>query len=145
MAVEEAQVAEREAINDIQRHSIKISRNKAICDSVPNLAAVGWTGQVSALDVTSSGKAILAVGLRSGIEVKTWNNEFSDLLHGSLIEPSSELYGAVAGLREGDEVSFDGVFFSDSEACIHEQSMTLVGGLRRPEFTFKFSAINKIN
>ena len=48
-------------------------------------------------------------------------------------------------MAKGDRVKFSGNLLTEETHCIDEQSVTLKGKVSEPEFTFKFSNIQKIN
>ncbi len=83
-------------------------RARAICAAVGGHAAHGWTGSVSELSSTGDGKGVLRVDIGDGVTVGTWDNALSDLLDGTLIEPSSPVFQRAVALRVGQRVRFSG-------------------------------------
>jgi hypothetical protein len=67
--------------------------------------------------------------LTDEIAVQTWNNSFSDMDSDTLISPSSPMYEVMAGLSEGDSVTFAGNFISDRDKCLQEQSLMDASGM----------------
>ena len=102
-------------------------------------------GKVSNLDTNSEGKGVLSIEIAKGIKVQTWNNAFSDLVAQSLIEPNSDLFQQLLNIKVGATVKFSGEFIEGDADAIEEQSMSLSGSMRSPEFTCKFTAIEVLN
>ncbi len=108
------QIRYRAAPNEFQKSALRRERAAALANIVPSFTVEGWTGRVSAMEITSDGKGILAVRLpgNDSTTVRTWNNGLSDIGSGTLIPQGSALYERVANLAVGDKVSFDGIFAS---------------------------------
>ncbi|WP_304164229.1 hypothetical protein [Lonsdalea britannica] len=133
------------AKNDMQRGGIKVRRDDAICKGLKKRTVSGWVGKVKTIDSNSDGKGIFEVEIAKDVALKTWNNAFSDVNYGTLIDPRSKLFGEASSLNVGDKVIFSGSFFRGDESCIKESSMSLSGGLKEPEFIFKFTDIKALN
>ena len=101
-----------------------------------------WIGQVREIGANSDGKGVLAIAISKRITVKTWNNDFSDLMHHTLMQPGSPLFNTASGLKVGQKVKFSGTFFKGvSGDCLYESSLRLQSKVEDPEFIFRFSSI----
>lgn len=130
--------------NNLQKEDIKNERNKGICQSIPkNGVITNWIGVVSGIDSTMDGDAILSVSIPNNIEVKTFNNTFSDIDSNTIIKKGSSLYNKVYQLKKGNEILFSGVFLKSPGSCAWEASITTDGGLSEPEFIFRFTDISE--
>ena len=128
--------------NDMQRGGIKAKRDQALCQSVGSTAVTDWIGQVREIGANSDGKGVLAIAISKRITVKTWNNDFSDLMHHTLMQPGSPLFNTASGLKVGQKVKFSGTFFKGvSGDCLYESSLRLQSKVEDPEFIFRFSSI----
>jgi hypothetical protein len=54
------------------------------------------------------------------------------------------MYTTLVGLAEGDSIRFSGTFIADAGSCLGEQSLTLYGQMKTPNFTFRFSRVKGI-
>jgi hypothetical protein len=145
--VQSAQKASGSAENDMQKGGVRANREKELCSTLPALAVNEWVGDVYEVSSNSDGKGVLAVTIASGIYIKTWNNDVSDIVHNTLIDPSSALFSQASQLKEGQKVKFSGTFFRESDAsigCLAESSLTLDGKLSEPEFIFRFSDVSPL-
>lgn len=132
------------AANDMARGGVLADRTSAICKALGSMNITNWTGYVESVDSNSDGKGVLAVSIFRNVKLQTWNNAVSDVVDETLITPGSSVFKAASELKSGDSVKFSGSFVSDSETCIGEQSLSLIGKLEEPEFTFRFSQIAKL-
>lgn len=130
--------------NNLQKEDIKIERNKKLCQLLPKTGTVkNWIGVVSDIDSTMNGDAILSVSIPNNIELKTFNNTFSDIDSKTIIKKGSSLYNKVYALKKGSEILFSGVFLKYPGYCTWEASITTDGGLSEPEFIFRFTDISE--
>ena len=108
-----------------------------------SLAAKNWAGTVEDVSTTLGGDSgVLSIDLGNDVAVQTWNNGMSDVGSHTLIEPNSDLFGSLADLNEGDEVTFSGHFIGESGGdCVEEQSLMDENSLATPDFSFKFSSV----
>jgi uncharacterized protein len=144
--VSDSQQESAAAENDMQRGGIKRKRDTAICSMMSSRSVNDWIGTIETIDANSDGKGVLALSLAKDITVKTWNNDFSDMRDGTLIEPNTSLFRTVSSMKVGRTVRFSGHFFGGSEGdCLKEGSMTLSGKLRAPEFIFLFSNVSSLS
>lgn len=145
-AVASAREAYEAASNDLAKGGVRPARGKAICAAVPKPEVEDWIGTVYDLTTNGDGWGVLSVEIEGEIWLSTWNNSLSDIGADSLINPSSDLFGALAQLQEGQKVKFSGKFLSDSAKgdCYSEKSMTMDGSISEPEFVFIFSKVAPI-
>jgi hypothetical protein len=142
--IRDAIMASDAAANDMVRGGILAERTASICD-LPDLMTVrDWTGHIKTIDSNSDGKGVLSVSIFRNVNLQTWNNAMSDVVDETLLTPGSSVFNAAAALKKGDPVRFSGAFISDTKICIGEQSMSLIGKLEEPEFSFKFSSISML-
>ena len=143
--VSSAQKEASKADNDMQRGGIKAKRDQGLCKSIQGLGAQDWVGKVTQIGANSDGKGVFAVELAKDITVKTWNNDFSDIMHKTLFQPGSPLFNTASNLKKGQMVKFSGTFFKGTEGdCVYESSLGLRGKLMDPEFIFRFSSITPL-
>ncbi|WP_344301884.1 hypothetical protein [Nocardioides bigeumensis] len=139
--VQAAQEASRG--NEVAVHKAHEKRSAEMCELLPkDLSVTGWVGKVDSVDTTIGGDSgVLDLEIADGINVATWNNGFSDVGDGTLIDPQSDLYDTLAKLEEGDSVAFSGRFIADAESCLREQSLFETNSVEHPAFVFAFSAV----
>jgi hypothetical protein len=143
--VGEAQNKARSAENDMQRGGIKAARDKQLCSQLKSRAVKEWIGKVQRVDANSDGKGVFSVEIAKNVEVKTWNNSFSDVIHKTMLEPGTPLFNTAASLKKGQLIKFSGTFFNGSEGdCLAESSLSLSGKVKDPEFIFRFTAIEPL-
>lgn len=142
-AVKSSQTSSEQAKNDMVRGGIKARRDRELCKVISSKSVINWRGKVTKLDANSDGKGVLEVEISDGISLKTWNNSLSDMYDNTLIDPGTDLFEAASSLSKGQDVTFSGDFASDQNKgeCAKEASFGLQGGLREPEFIFRFSSI----
>jgi hypothetical protein len=144
-AVAAAQNRGRSAENDMQKGGIFAARNTELCRILePSTSVENWTGKISKIDSNSDGKGVFGIEMIKDVEVKTWNNALSDIGSDTLLEPGTDLFNKLASMKVGAEVVFSGSFFPQDDTCIKESSLTLDGKLRKPEFIFKFTAVETL-
>lgn len=144
-AVVSARDAFEAAPNDLAKGGARAARARAICNALAGTKANGWTGTISELSSNSDGKGVLRIAVAPEVSVATWNNALSDYGSETLIEPSSALFGKLAGLAEGDRVKFSGGFFRNDVDCVAESSVTLSGSMTAPYFIMRFSAVETMD
>jgi len=127
--------------NPLQESAARSSRMKALSDIVKSRSAENWVGVIDGLNVNSEGKAILSIRISPNIQIKTYNNAFSDIGSNTLINKGSDVYNVLFDLKVGQRVRFSGRFFPSSEDYIREVSLTSRGSMLSPEFLFRFQAI----
>jgi len=121
----------------------EIRQEREICNSLRGLKVQNWVGKVTTIETNSDGKGVLGIEIADGISVATWNNAVSDMYHHTLIEPGTDFYNTISNMKRGQAIKFSGSFASGVKgACIYEESLTLEGGLRSPDFVFGFSTLS---
>ncbi len=141
--VREYAKAYRDANNELKKSAVRSARRAAIEEALKGIRSVtNWTGRLSEMGTTSEGDAYITIKLEnSDVEVKTWNNSFSDISDLTLIKHSSALYNNIANFNKGDRVQFSGKFLADKMDFIREGSLTEEGAMLEPEFLFRFSEV----
>ena len=137
--VQKAQKDASKASNDMAKGGVLAIRSKNLKEL--DTSVQNWFGKVIKIDSNSDGKGVLSIEVASDVTICTWNNSLSDISDKTLIEPGSDLFNTAAALRKGQKVKFSGRFISDDETGFSEQSLSLDGKIKDPEFTFKFSSI----
>lgn len=130
--------------NELQQSVLRYERRVAIVKAVGGeLRADGWLGTLRKLETNSDGNAVVIVRVAPNIDLATWNNAMSDVLHSTLIEKGTPLYAALVNMSAGDKVKVSGNFIRADEDGLFEQSITIRGAMTAPEFLFKFTDISK--
>lgn len=131
---------------ELQRGAALSQRDNLICSLLPPGKRISeWIGTVAHIGANSDGHGILEIEIANKITVATWNNAISDVMHETLIDPSSPIFPIAASLQKGDMVKFAGEFFTDHETCLHTQNLGLRGKISQPTFVFRFSALTPLN
>jgi hypothetical protein len=133
------------ASNDMARGNERPSRAQAICRLIVSNNVTGFVGTIETLSSNNDGHGVLAVRLSRNMTISTWNNSFSDSSHKTLISNGSPLHRRLIQMRVGQKVSVDGTFFSDNDDCLDEKSISVSGGMREPDFLFKFSNVQALD
>lgn len=128
--------------NELQIVQIKTKRGQEMCSHLgPSLAVQDWVGTVEDVSTELGGdNGVFAVRLSDTVSVQTWNNSMSDVGDNTLIDPASPLFNTISEFSPGDVVRFSGTFVN-GDKCLGEQSLVDISGLRTPDFTFRFSAV----
>lgn len=133
------------AANEMLEGKVRVDRKQKLCKLLNRGRVDGWIGTIHELGSSSEGKGTLAIEIdNEGIRIKTWSNDFSDIVDNSMINPNSTLFEMVSHMREGDRVMFSGGFYQSKEDCFREVSITQQGSVMDPEFLFRFSAVKAI-
>ena len=106
-----------------------------------SLAFTNWTGVITEIDVLSTDKVALTVSIGCKIKLKTWNNTFSDLFDGTLIDLDSKVGDSLSKLFIGNKVKVAGSFVPGLNTYIKEISLTNYGQMREPEYLVHFREI----
>ena len=129
--------------SDLQKGAARPTRAKEICKAVKNRRAESWVGKLKTVTTNGDGWGVLIVSITPQITVGTMPNSWADVKDKTLIDPKSSVYASAAKLKEGDLVSFSGVFAKGNVDCVGEKSLTMSGAMMRPEFVLKFTSIGK--
>jgi hypothetical protein len=135
----------QKAKNELQQSTLRDQRKNEIAKIIKDRVILSWTGKINRLETNTEGKAILSIKISPNIDIKTWNNAFSDINSNTLISKGSVLYNSLFDLSYGQQVEFSGSFFSSQFDYIEETSMTTQGSMRNPEFLFKFKYVKPLN
>ena len=133
------------AKNELQQSALRDQRKNELATLMHGRSVSSWVGTISQLETNTEGKAILSIRVSPDIEIKTWNNAFSDIFSNTLITKGTALYSSLFNLSRGQKVQFSGSFFSSETDYIEETSITIQGSMRNPEFLFKFKSVKPLN
>lgn len=132
--------------NEMAKGAARPARARAICAILPRQTSVrGWLGTVTKLSSNSDGMGVLAVQIGEHVQLKTWNNSFSDIGDKTLIDPASALYQKAVALRVGARIWLSGNFIPHQTDCFREGSLTQHGSMTDPEFIFQFFDVTPAN
>lgn len=145
LTVEKYVAGFRQAKNELQQSALRDQRKNEISKIISERAVSSWVGRINKLETNTEGKAILSIRISPDIEVKTWNNAFSDINASTLISKDSSLYNNLFELSRGQRVEFSGSFFSSQADYVEETSMTIQGSMTNPEFLFKFKSVKPLD
>lgn len=130
-----------EAATDLRKGNARIERDEAICSIIGNGKVSNWSGVVETIGATSEALGYIKVAIGDNITLETWNNEFSDIFDDTLIPRKSPLYNILLDLQKGQIVTFSGSFIGGDGFCLDTKNLTEYFAVNRPEFVFKFTAI----
>ena len=139
--ISKSKVTYRDAPNEIGEVASRDARRRDLESSFPSSTVNGWVGRITEISTNMDGKGVLAISIGPDVTICTWNNAFSDLVSGTLIEKNSAVYQTLARLRVGNKVVVSGNFLRDNEDHFAEQSLTLAGSITEPAFTFDFLSV----
>lgn len=132
------------ASNELQQSALRDQRRAAILAALGSqLQADGWIGTLRKLETNGEGKAIITVRIAPDLDILTWNNQLSDVLHSTMIDKGTPLYAALMNMAVGDKVTVSGTFVRAENDGIFEQSLTIKGAMTAPEFLFRFNTISR--
>lgn len=144
-AVEKARQQYDSGGNDLQKGAARPARAKALCAAMKTPRIASWVGTLDTVTTNSDGKGVIHISIAKDLTLGTWNNSISDTGSNTLIEPDSELYQSLLGLKKGQYVRASGTLFSSSSDCYRETSLTMAGSLSDPVFLMKFSRVEPID
>lgn len=132
------------ARNELQQNVLRDERRTAILKALgAERRADKWSGTLRKLETNGDGNAVVVVRVAPNINLATWNNSISDVMHSTLIEKGTPLYAALVNMSAGDKVKVSGSFIHADADGLFEQSITIRGAMTDPEFLFKFTDISK--
>ena len=104
-----------------------------------------WEGKIQAIDSVGEEYAYVSITICKNVAIKTWNNEFSDMMMSekTLIHIDTELYELLLDLEKGIKVITSGSFNQSDSDHFYESSMTNKGSLSEPEYIVHFRKIKK--
>jgi hypothetical protein len=144
-AVDKWRSAFEAGANDMAKGAARPARARDLCNIVRNRSIIGWIGTVTTLSSNNDGKGVLAMKIGRDIELKTWNNSFSDLGDRTLLEPGTGIFQRATVLRKGQRVAVSGAFIASDTDCVRETSLTITGSMTEPEFLLRFTDIAPID
>jgi hypothetical protein len=130
--------------NDMVKGAARAHRRVRLCQLVQGTDVQGWTGRITNLSSSSSGKGVLGISIGPHITITTINNDFSDSFDHTLIEPSSNVFREVVPLSVGQQILFSGSFLPSDTDCVREISLTQEGSMTDPEFLFHFTDVKAV-
>lgn len=134
----------RDAKNQLHESTLRDERREALKQAFPSVKVDEWVGTIKNLETNSEGKAIVVIKIAPDIELRTWNNLLSDMVDGTMIEKDSQMYQTLLTLPLKQKVVFSGSFIRSEVDHFEEQSITIDGSMKKPEFLFKFRLIKPI-
>lgn len=140
--VKRGQTAVREG-NDITLVTAARDRSGGICALLPRDGRVeDWVGTINKVGTVTGGKqGQLSVTVGEDVKLRTWSRESEDTRDHTLVDPNSDVYRALADLKSGDRIRFDGSFVARGASCLHETSVFAKNGMLTPSFVFQFTAV----
>jgi hypothetical protein len=131
------------ADTDLRKGNARLDRDEAICSIIGNGKVSAWSGVVEEVGSTSEALGSIKIAIGENVTLETWNNEFSDAFDNTLISRKSPLYEILLDLKKGEIVTFSGTFIDGDGACLDTKNLTEYYAVNRPEFIFKFTAIER--
>ena len=140
--VQRGQTAVRDG-NDITLVTAARDRASGACALLPRDGRVeDWVGTIAEVDTVTGGKqGRLTVSIAEDIKLRTWSRKSEDEGDRTLIDPNSDVYRALADMKSGEQVRFDGNFVSHGASCLQETSVFARNGMLTPSFVFEFTAV----
>jgi hypothetical protein len=130
--------------NDMVKGAARAHRRVRLCQLVQGMDMRGWTGRITNLSSSSSGKGVLGISIGPHITITTVNNDFSDSFDHTLIDPSSNVFREVVPLSVGQQILFSGSFLPSDTDCVREISLRQEGSMTDPEFLFHFTDVKAV-
>jgi len=133
----------KKTTKDLKLQLYKRKRKKELSNYDYNFE--NWVGKIQAIDSVGDEFAYVSISICENVAIKTWNNEFSDMMMSekTLIHIDSDLYELLLDLEKGTKVKTSGSFNQSDSDHFYESSMTNKGSLSEPEYIVKFREIKK--
>lgn len=131
----------RSGKNPSQQGAVRPMRARGLCKILPSHYVRNWVGTVQTATRTEKGRGVLSVEIAPGILVRTWNNTLADSADHTLIDPNSQVFGSLSGLRAGQTILFSGTFPASDTDCIEESGLTAHDSLTDPQFIMNFQSV----
>lgn len=141
---EEYLVLYNDAGTELQAANFLNERDSALCRITNQGRVEDWIGYVERVGANGDGYGVLEIEISDDLILKTWNNAFSDIGDGTLIEPSSSLFDTILPLQGGELVRFSGQFMDGSNHCLKDSRLSDYGRANDPDFIFKFRALDLV-
>jgi hypothetical protein len=119
-------------------------RRVRLCQLVQGMDVRGWTGRITNLSSSSSGKGVLGISIGPHITITTINNDISDSFDHTLLDPSSNVFRQVVPLSVDQQILFSGSFLPSDTDCVREIGLTQEGSMTDPEFLFHFTDVKAV-
>ena len=126
-----------------------------LCNKLNTISVRDWIGIIYKLHTTVDGFIYPQIAMPSLTDINTPTKNYlsagsvlssSDSGYNYLIKPDNRLYDIVAGYSENDRVLISGDFFIDEDTGYPTtEEWMKKNQLGKPEFTFRFTDIQKIN
>jgi hypothetical protein len=133
------------AQNELQESTCRRDRMNAIKSLNISPQIGGWIGTLIQLKTNTEGKAYITIRLNRDLSVSTWNNALSDFGDNTLIPMDTDLFKTLSNMKTGQKVKFSGSFIRSNMDYFREQSLTIRGAMKNPDFLMKFSSVEVIN
>lgn len=131
----------RQTHNNEQRVNTKLERDNTLCQTLNGKPINNWVGQVESSQLNGSEDNFVRIKLADNITVQSAKIPNSS----GKLENTLPANISAQKLKIGDKVTFSGKFAPGTNACIWETSITLDGGLFKPNFAFKFDNITAVH
>ena len=126
-----------------------------LCNKLNTISVRDWIGIIYKLHTTLDGYIYPQIAMPSLTDINIPTKNYlsagsglfaSDSGYNYLIKPDNRLYDIVAGYSEKDRVLISGEFFIDNDTGYPQtEEWMKKNQLGKPEFTFRFTNIQKIN
>ena len=133
-----------DAGTELQAANYLNERDSTLCGLTNQGRIEDWIGYVEKVGANGDGYGVLEIVIADDLILKTWNNAFSDIGDGTLIEPSSSLFDKILPLQGGELVRFSGQFMDGSNHCLKDSRLSDYGRANNPDFIVKFRALDVI-
>ena len=141
---EEYLILYNDAGTELQAANYLNERDSALCQITNQGRVEDWIGYIERVGANGDGYGTLEIEISDDLILKTWNNAFSDIGDGTLIEPSSSLFDTILPLQGGELVRFSGQFMDGSNHCLKDSRLTDYGRANDPDFIVKFRAVDVV-
>ena len=129
----------RKTTKELKLQLYKRKRKKELSNF--NFEFKNWEGKIEEIDSVGDEYAYVSISVCKNVTIKTWNNEFSDMMNKTLIHIDSEIYEILLDLEKGNSVITSGSFTESDSDYFQEGSITNSGSLSEPEYLVHFSKI----
>ena len=133
-----------DAGTELQAANYLNERDSRLCGITNQGRIEDWIGYVEKVGANGDGYGVLEIEIADDLVLKTWNNAFSDIGDGTLIEPSSSLFDKILPLQGGELVRFSGQFMDGSNHCLKDSRLSDYGRANNPDFIVKFRELDVI-
>ncbi|WP_123339142.1 MULTISPECIES: DUF4190 domain-containing protein [unclassified Curtobacterium] len=128
-------------LTDLQRSQALRNRDAALCSTLGDATATDWSGKITTIGANGEGKAYVTVEIAPGVEIKTWNNAFSDAVDNTLIDPSTPFFNNLVAMKEGQKVTFTAQMVAEDGSCLSKGNLTETFYGISPQFIAHFTNV----